>query len=107
MLCGPRLMLRQPRPGDAAARLALGRDPDITRMFGADPSDLPPLTEAETTRWVEGIAMHPHAWIVEHNGRLLGEARRWIRTTPGRGSRSGCTIPPSSGSGWDGRLSAW
>lgn len=69
------VLLRQPRPGDAAARLALGNDPDILRMFGVDPAERPPLTAAGTAAWVERIAAHAIAWIVEHDGRLLGEVR--------------------------------
>lgn len=68
-------MLRRPRLEDAAERLALGNDPDIMRMFGADATDWPPMTEARATRWVEEITAHPHAWVVEHGGRLLGQAR--------------------------------
>ncbi len=71
----PAVTLRQPREGDAADRLALGDDPGIMRMFGVDPAALPPLDEARTARWVQGLADHPCAWVVEHAGRLLGEAR--------------------------------
>ena len=45
------------------------------RMFGADATGWPPLTEAEAKRWVESITEHSHAWMVEHEGRLLGEVR--------------------------------
>ncbi len=75
VLRGPRVVLRPPRPEDAAGRLALGRDPEIVHMFGADPVSLPPLTEAAAVRWMAGLTTHPHAWVVEHEGRLLGEAR--------------------------------
>ena len=71
-----RPILRRPHPDDAGARLALGRDPGIVRMFGGDTRrPLPPLTAREVDRWLEGLRAHPHAWIVEHAGRLLGEAR--------------------------------
>lgn len=68
--------LRAPKPEDAADRLALGRDPEIVRMFGGDTSNpLPPLMAGEVSRWLDRINAHPHAWVVEHHGRLLGEAR--------------------------------
>jgi RimJ/RimL family protein N-acetyltransferase len=72
-----RIRLRQPRPEDAGARLALGRDPEIVRrMFGGDTSrPLPPLAAREVDRWLEGLRAHPHAWIVEHADQLLGEVR--------------------------------
>lgn len=69
------MLLRLPRPDDVAGRLALGNDPDIMRMFGADATDWPPLTEARAARWIEGVAAHAHAWIVGHEGRFLGEVR--------------------------------
>ena len=75
MLQGPAVTLRRPRPEDVAERLALGRDPGVMRMFGADATGWPPLTEDGARRWVEGITAHPHAWAVEHEGRLLGEVR--------------------------------
>jgi RimJ/RimL family protein N-acetyltransferase len=75
VLHGPAVTLRQPRSSDIAERLALGKDPGIMHMFGADPASLPPLTEAAVVRWLDGLSTHPHAWVVEHNRRLLGEVR--------------------------------
>ena len=75
VLQGASVTLRRPRSEDVAERLALGRDPGIMWMFGADATGWPPLTEAEATRWVEEITAHPHAWAVEHGGRLLGDIR--------------------------------
>ena len=75
MLQGPLVILRRPRLEDVAERFALGRDPDIVRMFGADATGWPPLTEDGARRWVENITAHSHAWTAEHEGRLLGEVR--------------------------------
>jgi RimJ/RimL family protein N-acetyltransferase len=69
------LKLRAPRTEDVAQRLALGNAPEIMRMFGADPDQVPVLTLERAQAWVNGIAAHPHAWIVEHQGRFLGELR--------------------------------
>jgi RimJ/RimL family protein N-acetyltransferase len=44
-------------------------------MFGVDPATIPPLTQEATTRWVDQLAKHPHAWVIEHAGQLLGEIR--------------------------------
>ena len=44
-------------------------------MFGTDPNAIFPLTEAEAAQWVTGLETHSHAWIVEHQGKLLGEVR--------------------------------
>jgi [ribosomal protein S5]-alanine N-acetyltransferase len=74
-LSGKSVTLRAPKSEDVADRLALGRAPEVVRMFGGDPDALPPLTEAAAQRWVDGLAAHPRAWVVEHAGRLLGEIR--------------------------------
>ncbi len=76
VLRGPHVLLRPPQPEDVESRLALGNDPGIMCMFGTAPASLPPLTGAGATRWVEGLARRPHAWVVEHAEWLLGETRR-------------------------------
>lgn len=68
-----RLVLRRPLPSDIADRLALGRDPEIYRYLGADPRKLSPLTDEQAKAWVENIASHPAAWVIEHQGRAIGE----------------------------------
>ncbi len=45
------------------------------RMFGADATGWPPLTEAGARRWVKDITAHPYAWVVDHEGQLLGQVR--------------------------------
>jgi RimJ/RimL family protein N-acetyltransferase len=73
-----RLCLRTPRDADAAAHLALGRDADIARMYGLDRAEAAaPLQEAETLAlaWLERLRMAPFAWIIEHDGRPIGEIR--------------------------------
>jgi len=78
-LTGTAVTLRNPEPRDVAFRLALGFDPAIAHMFGVDPnaSDtvpaLLPPTEATVEQWLDAIAKHPHSWIIEHEGRLLGD----------------------------------
>jgi RimJ/RimL family protein N-acetyltransferase len=45
-------------------------------MFGGDTSrPLPPLDLAAATRWLARLCAHPHAWVVEHEGGLIGEVR--------------------------------
>lgn len=68
-----RLLLRRPVPSDIADRFALGRDPEIYRMLGADVRSLPPLSEEQARAWVENIVGHPAAWVMEHKGRAIGE----------------------------------
>ena len=75
IMCGKNVLLREPRPDDVAQRLALGRRAEIVRMFGGDFASMPPLAKADVEGWLQGLGEHPHAWIVEHEGRLLGEIR--------------------------------
>lgn len=69
----PRLVLRRPIASDIADRLALGRDPEIYRNLGADIRHLQPLTDEQAKAWVEHIAGHPAAWVIEFEGRAIGE----------------------------------
>ena len=75
MLQGLPVGLRRPQSEDVAERLALGNDPGIMRMFGADTTGWPPMAETEAVRWFEKITVHQHAWVVEHEERLLGDIR--------------------------------
>jgi RimJ/RimL family protein N-acetyltransferase len=68
-----RLVLRQPIASDIADRQSLGRDPEIYRQLGADVKNLPALTEDQARGWVENIASHPAAWVIEYQGRAIGE----------------------------------
>lgn len=73
-LTGPRLVLRAPRPGDAAARLALGQSPEILRAYGMDPAKVAPLTEDACEAWLveQQSAL---AWMMTLDGALIGTVR--------------------------------
>jgi RimJ/RimL family protein N-acetyltransferase len=43
-------------------------------MVGAAPTT-EPLTRADAERWYSALAREPHGWVVEHEGRCVGEAR--------------------------------
>ncbi len=73
VLVGARVTLRRPEARDAADRLRLGRTPEIVRMFGGDPAMVRPMTEAAAQRWFSQLAGNPHAWAIEHEGRMLGD----------------------------------
>ncbi|WP_375552031.1 GNAT family N-acetyltransferase [Rhodophyticola porphyridii] len=75
LLCGARVRLRPFRCSDIAARLALGRSPEIVLAFGGDPDAMPPYREDDARQWVEHNMAHPLAWAIEVEDRLLGEAR--------------------------------
>jgi RimJ/RimL family protein N-acetyltransferase len=71
---------------DVADRLAAGRDPEFRRMVGAAPA-AEPLTQADAERWYTALAREPHAWVIERDGRCVGEARLHH-------------LDPAAGEGW-------
>jgi RimJ/RimL family protein N-acetyltransferase len=87
VLAGPSLTLRPPRDSDGEGRFARGNDPGIMRMFGADPKKVPPLTLEAARDWIARLARHPNAWVVEHDGRFLGELRLDDVDRPARHAR--------------------
>ena len=74
VLHGARVTLRRPREDDVAARLQLGADAEIHRMYGGNLSDLRPLTEERARRWVKQLLDHEYAWVIEA-GALIGHIR--------------------------------
>lgn len=71
----PRLVLRPAAARDVEARFAMGRDPDIYRMLGADIANLPPFTRERAEAWVAGIEAHPGAWVIALEDQAIGEIR--------------------------------
>lgn len=69
------IVLRQPRAGDAEARFNLGQDPTLIRMFGKDPTAVPPWTRETASAWISEIQQHPCAWVIESDGALAGSIR--------------------------------
>ena len=67
--------LRPIVPSDADARAALGVSSSINRMYGALTESTPIMTRSQATRWLHRLQRHPNAWIVEADGKLVGEAR--------------------------------
>src|SRR5262245_25676842 len=55
ILRGERVTLRRPREEDFQARLRLGNNAEIYRMYGGSRSDLHPLTEEGAKRWVRRL----------------------------------------------------
>jgi RimJ/RimL family protein N-acetyltransferase len=74
VLKGDRVTLRRPREDDFQARLKLGTDAEIFRMYGGNLTDLRPTTEDAAKRWVQRLLSQDYAWIIEA-GSLIGEIR--------------------------------
>ena len=74
-ISNPKVILRKPKQGDLERRLSYGQHSEIVRMFGGNSKDMPPLTVEEASAWLKAIEDTPYAWVVEHDGHLLGEAK--------------------------------
>jgi RimJ/RimL family protein N-acetyltransferase len=74
VLKGRRVTLRPPIDTDVEVRLALGRDPDIHRMYGGSRSNLRLLTSEGAKTWFAWVQAHPCAWIIDRAG-LIGDIR--------------------------------
>lgn len=70
-----RLTLRRSEPRDVEARLAMGRDRDIYRMFGLDIAGLPPFARENAQAWTARIDDHPCAWVIAAPDDAIGEIR--------------------------------
>ncbi|MEO9898130.1 MAG: GNAT family protein [Paracoccaceae bacterium] len=74
-LQGLRVVLRAPCADDVAARFALGNTPEIQAMFGADPSQVRPITQHAAEAWVQNQINETHSWIIEVDDHLIGSVR--------------------------------
>lgn len=66
--------LRAPHPDDVDGRFALGNTPEILHMFGIHPDTCEVMTRAMAQDWVMARCKADNFWIVEHEGRLIGDA---------------------------------
>ena len=73
-LKGDRVTLRAPRTSDIGDKLAIGRHAEIIRMYGGN-SDFEQPTHEGATTWHDRLVAHPHAWVIEIEGRGVGEIR--------------------------------
>ena len=67
--------LRKPNDSDIEARAALGYHPDVLLGLGLRRESPFPMSLEDAKEWVLRIATRPHAWIIEHESKLLGEVR--------------------------------
>lgn len=74
-LQGERVLLRPARERDVADRFALGQDREIVCMFGYELAEGSSYSRSEARRFIDGLRRHPYAWVIEHEGRFLGEIR--------------------------------
>jgi RimJ/RimL family protein N-acetyltransferase len=74
ILKGERVTLRRPRQQDIEARLRLGSDPEIHRMYGGNRDDLCSMTLEGAKSWVERLLDQDYAWVIEVD-TLIGQIR--------------------------------
>ena len=74
VLRGERVTLRRAREEDVEARLKLGTDAEILRMYGGSRGDVRPMNREAAKRWVRWLLDHDHAWVIETDA-LIGHIR--------------------------------
>ncbi len=74
-LSSDRITLRDAVPEDVDARFAMGNTPEIQAMFGADPTQVRPITQEAAEGWVRSQMNEPHGWVIEADGKLIGSIR--------------------------------
>jgi RimJ/RimL family protein N-acetyltransferase len=82
-----RVTLRTPRASDKADRLACPRSAEAVRMYGGDYRNLNPVTTEEVERWYEWHSSDPLRWMIEAEGRCIGNARLTILDEENRRAR--------------------
>jgi hypothetical protein len=70
-LVGERVRLCRAVTADAQDRVAIGRHPEILRMYGSDNAKPAPYALEQCLAWVEGMAADPLAWVVEDKGHIF------------------------------------
>jgi RimJ/RimL family protein N-acetyltransferase len=74
VLRGARVTLRRAVEQDVDRWLALGRDPEIFRLFGISRDAIRPMTRDAAAATVQALIAHPHSWMIEHD-RVIGSIR--------------------------------
>jgi len=71
-----RLLLRPAVEADVLHRLEIGPLPaEILLAYGLVAPEGDALSRAQAEAWVHGLMRAPYAWVIEAEGRLLGEVR--------------------------------
>lgn len=86
VLAGRRVALRPPQPSDKQDRLVIGRDSEYARMVGDDRENLP-LSIDDVDRWHDWLASQDLGWVIDLDGRCIGEARLHHLSQPDRRAR--------------------
>lgn len=106
MVTGPTVVLRPVVEADRAARQAYGWDAGIERCFGESRAT-GPMTDHEAQEWyAESVRMRDDpmclAWVVDVDGRLVGEAFLHSLRDKDRKARYAVSLfaPEHLGHGW-------
>lgn len=70
-LKGPTVTLRAPHAGDAEAFVALGGDPEISRMLAVGRDELTEFTIKEAREQIKWMAKRSYSWVIDV-GRPIG-----------------------------------
>lgn len=67
--------LRPARAEDMAARIALGRTPELAALAGEPGPNSTIITQDEAQAWFDRLVIYPNAWVIDVAGQMVGEAR--------------------------------
>mgnify|MGYP003876716677 CR=1 FL=1 len=67
--------LRDPVAADAAQHAAFPPSAEFIRLYGGDPSKVPPSSLARSERWLRELSAYPYAKIIEEDGVAVGHVR--------------------------------
>lgn len=77
VLITPRLTLRKPRPGDAAALHLAMREPRAMRYWAHPEHDHPARTEAYVDQMIRADAEGGDEFVIDCAGQVIGKAGMW------------------------------
>jgi RimJ/RimL family protein N-acetyltransferase len=84
---GTHVTLRAPRQSDKVGRLACRRSAEAVRMYGGEYRTLRPVTVKEVEQWYEWHSSDPLRWMIEAEGRCMGNTRLTILDEENRRAR--------------------
>lgn len=87
VLRGSLVSLRPVEDDDAQARRAAGHVPELDRLYGGAGNPAEPYGLGQARRWVAKVrSREPLSWVIDLDGRAIGEIYLHGSDTEGRGS---------------------
>ena len=95
-LCVDNIVLRAPCKRDIQERLRIGRDAELVRLHGGDPSRAKQPTLGGVEEWYQRLLHSPHTWVVEFEDEYVGTTRLHSLNEQDRRARYAISIQDSA-----------